>query len=122
VNQRRNAIQSRAALEVLSQGLAVCDSRRTQRWDERTLVGMWYDARTDRYFDACLAFAITIAALVYLCLCNGGTRGAHFLYRYFPLSVVVGWKVVVASLVALPVAKVLLSGVSPWSSPHDTST
>ena len=71
------------------------------------------------YFDAWLALAITIAALVYLFLCNGGTRGAHFLYRYFPLSVVVGWKVVVASLVVLPVAKMLLSGVSPnvsgWS-------
>ena len=71
------------------------------------------------HFDAWFAFAITIAALVYLFLCNGGTRGAHFLYRYFPLSVVVGWKFVAASLVALPTLKMLLSGASPnvsgWS-------
>ena len=72
------------------------------------------------YFDAWMGVAITIAALVYLFLCNGGTRGGHFLYRYFPLSVVVGWKFVVASLVGLTVAKMLLSGasqnVSGWSS------
>jgi hypothetical protein len=71
------------------------------------------------YFDAWFALAITLAALVYLFLCNGGTRGVHFLYRYFPLSVVVGWKFVAASLVALPAVKVSLSGASPnvsgWS-------
>jgi hypothetical protein len=57
--------------------------------------------------------------LVYLFLCNGGTRGAHFLYRYFPLSVVVGWKFVAVSPVALLAVKVLLSEASPnvsgWS-------
>lgn len=71
------------------------------------------------YFDAWFAFAITLAALVYLFLCNGGTRGAHFLYRYFPLSVVVGWKFVAVSPVALLAVKVLLSEASPnvsgWS-------
>ena len=71
------------------------------------------------YFDAWFALAITLAALVYLFLCNGGTRGAHFLYRYFPLSVVVGWKFVAASLIVFPAVKVLLSGASPnvngWS-------
>ena len=71
------------------------------------------------YFDAWFSLAITLAALVYLFMCNGGTRGRHFLHRYFPLSVVVGWKFVAASLVALPAVKMLLSGASPnisgWS-------
>jgi hypothetical protein len=71
------------------------------------------------YFDAWFALALTVGALVYLFLCNGGTRGAHFLYRYFPLSVVVGWKFVAVSLVALPALKVVLTGASPnltgWS-------
>jgi hypothetical protein len=72
-----------------------------------------------QYFDAWFALAITLAALVYLFLCNGGTRGAHFLYRYFPLSVVVGWKFVAASLIAFPAVQMLTSGASPnvsgWS-------
>jgi hypothetical protein len=71
------------------------------------------------YFDAWFAFAITLAGVVYLFLCNGGTRGAHFLHRYFPLSVVVGWKIVAASFVLLPAMKASLSGASPsvigWS-------
>lgn len=71
------------------------------------------------YFDAWFAFAITVAALVYLFLCNGGTRGAHFLSRYFPLTVVVGWKFVAASFIVLPAVKAFLSGTSPgvigWS-------
>jgi hypothetical protein len=71
------------------------------------------------YFDAWFAFALTIAALVYLFLCNGGTRGAHFLHRYFPLSVVVGWKIVAASFVVLPAVKASLREASPsmigWS-------
>ena len=33
---KRHSIKS----EALSQGLAICDSRRTQRWDERTLVAV----------------------------------------------------------------------------------
>src|SRR5215813_9370037 len=71
------------------------------------------------YFDAWFALALTLAALVYLFLCNGGPRGSHFLYRYFPLSVVVGWKFVAASLVILPALKILQRGASPdvsgWS-------
>jgi hypothetical protein len=71
------------------------------------------------YFDAWFALALTIAALVYLFLSNGGTRGVHFLYRYFPLSVVVGWKIVAASFVVLPAVKASLMGASPsvigWS-------
>ena len=64
------------------------------------------------YFDAWFAFGVTFAALIYLFLCNGGTRGVHFLSRYFPLSVVVGWKFVAAGLIALPVVRMLLSGAS----------
>jgi len=44
---------------------------------------------TSDYFDVVFAFAITLGGLVYLFLCNGHLRGVHFLYRYFPLSVVV---------------------------------
>ena len=65
------------------------------------------------YFDAWFGLAITLAGLVYLFLCNGGTRGAHFLHRYFPLSVVVGWKIVVASSVVLPVVNASLRRTSP---------
>ena len=64
------------------------------------------------YFDAWFAFAITVAALIFLFLCNGGTRGAHFLSRYFPLSFVVGWKFVVMGLVVLPAISLVLSGIS----------
>lgn len=71
------------------------------------------------YFDAWFALALTIAGLVYLFLSNGGTRGVHFLCRYFPLSVVVGWKIVAASFVVLPAVKASLMGASPgvigWS-------
>ena len=71
------------------------------------------------YFDAWFALAISLAAWVYLFFCNGGTRGAHFLYRYFPLSVVVGLKFVAASLVVLSAVTISLNGVSPnlrgWS-------
>jgi hypothetical protein len=67
---------------------------------------------------AWFALGISLGALVYLFLCNGGPRGSHFLYRYFPLSVVVGWKFVAASLVALPALKILPSAspnLSGWS-------
>src|SRR5918999_1584279 len=64
------------------------------------------------YFNAWFSLAITLATLVYLFMCNGGTRGRHFLHRYFPLSVVVGWKFVAAGLIALPVVRMLLSGAS----------
>lgn len=71
------------------------------------------------YFDAWFAIAATLAGLIYLFWCNGGTHGAHFLYRYFPLSVVVGWKFVVASFIVLPAVKSLLSDAPPniigWS-------
>jgi hypothetical protein len=64
------------------------------------------------YFDAWFAFAITLAGVVYLFLCNGGLRGTHFLYRYFPLSVVVGWKFVAASFIVFPALKASLTWAS----------
>lgn len=51
--------------------------------------------------DAWFTFLLTIAGLGYLFICNGGTSGRDFLYRYFPLSVVVGWKFVAAMFLAL---------------------
>jgi len=68
---------------------------------------------TSDYFDVVFAFAITLGGLVYLFLCNGHLRGVHFLYRYFPLSVVVGWKFVAASLIVLPALTASLQGASP---------
>ena len=74
---------------------------------------------TSDSFDIGFAFAITLGGLVYLFLCNGGLRGVHFLYRYFPLSVVVGWKFVAASLIVFPALTASLRGRSPsligWS-------
>lgn len=54
-----------------------------------TLVGAW------------ITFALTVCGLIYLFVCNGGADGRDFLYRYFPLAVVVGWKFVVLTVVAL---------------------
>ena len=42
-------------------------------------------------FEAWFGLGITVVGVVFLFLCNGGGRGKDFLYRYFPLSVVVGW-------------------------------
>jgi hypothetical protein len=65
------------------------------------------------------AFAITLGGVVYLFLCNGQLRGVYFLYRYFPVSVVVGWKFVAASLIVIPALRTSLTGASPslvgWS-------
>lgn len=65
-------------------------------------------------------FAITVLGLLYLYFKNGGGAGQHFLGRYFPLSVTVGWKFVGASLVTLLLMPVALGGQSQetigWSS------
>ena len=55
---------------------------------------------------------ITIAGLVYLYLRNGGAQGRQFLYRYFPLSVTVGWKFVVAGFVSMWFVAWVLAGAS----------
>jgi len=71
-------------------------------------------------FDAWFAFGITILGLVFLFACNGGPQGRDFLYRYFPLSVVVGWKFVAVALVASWVGSIALQNspdsVRGWAS------
>jgi hypothetical protein len=70
-------------------------------------------------FEAWFGFGITVVGVVFLFLCNGGSHGKDFLYRYFPLSVVVGWKFVVAIVVASWALSLLLAGqpehVTRWS-------
>ncbi|GKS77372.1 hypothetical protein AVME950_20770 [Acidovorax sp. SUPP950] len=55
-------------------------------------------------------FAVTVLGLVYLYRMNGGSNGRKFLQRYFPLSVTVGWKFVVAMFVALWLIPRVLAG------------
>jgi len=70
-------------------------------------------------FEAWFGLGITVVALVYLFFRNGGARGRDFLYRYFPLAVLVGWKVVVVIVAALWAARLVLEGqpesVTRWS-------
>jgi hypothetical protein len=61
-------------------------------------------------FEAWFGLGITVTGVVFLFLCNRGARGNDFLYRYFPLSVVVGWKFVVATVAALFAANLLVEG------------
>ncbi len=65
-------------------------------------------------------FALTVFGLLYLYLKNGGGAGQHFLRRYFPLSVTVGWKFVGAMFITLWLVPVALGGQSQetlgWSS------
>ncbi len=58
--------------------------------------------------------AITVSGLPYLFWRNGAGRGRDFLQRYFPLSVSVGWKFVVAMFVAMWLLPSVLTG-------HDTA-
>jgi hypothetical protein len=66
-------------------------------------------------------FAVTVLGLLYLYRKNG-TEGAgqHFLRRYFPLSVTVGWKFVGAMFVTVWLMPIALGGQSQetlgWSS------
>ena len=59
---------------------------------------------------AWLALAITLAGVIFLFFRNGGPKGRDFLYRYFPLSVVVGWKFVVVMTAVL-----VLGRLEGWS-------
>lgn len=54
-------------------------------------------------------FIITLLGLLYLYRQNGGGKGQQFLCRYFPLSVTVGWKFVVAMLIAVSLIPWVLS-------------
>lgn len=53
------------------------------------------------YANALSPLFITIIGLLFLFLFNGGVHGKDFLYRYFPLSFVVGWKFMVAATIAI---------------------
>ena len=70
-------------------------------------------------FEAWFGFGITVIAVVFLFLCNGGGQGKDFLYRYFPLAVVVGWKFVAAMVFASLALRHVLAGqpenVTRWS-------
>ncbi len=65
-------------------------------------------------------FAVTVLGLPYLYFKNGGGAGQHFLLRYFPLSVTVGWKFVGAMFGTLWLIPVALGSQSQesvgWSS------
>ena len=67
-----------------------------------------------------ITFAITVAGLMYLYVRNDGSKGKHFLYCYFPLSVTVGWKFVVAMFAVMWLLEAALVRSSPefrgWSS------
>lgn len=70
--------------------------------------------------DSWATFAVTVLGLLYLYLKNGGGAGQHFLRRYFPLSVTVGWKFVGAMFGTLWLIPIALGGQSQetlgWSS------
>ena len=70
-------------------------------------------------FEAWFGLGITVAGVVFLFLCNGGGQGKDFLYRYFPLAVVVGWKFVLAMVIASWALSRVLAGqpenVTRWS-------
>ena len=70
----------------------------TQKLSEWSIAGSW------------LTFLITVLGLLYLFIMNGGRSGEMFLYRYFPLSVSVGWKFLVASFVTVAAVNLSLSG------------
>jgi hypothetical protein len=65
-----------------------------------------------------LSFATTVGGLLYLFSCNGN-RGEQFLPRYLPLSVTVGWKFAIASLVLATVIDMTLGvygrAVAGWA-------
>lgn len=48
--------------------------------------------------NAWITFGLTIIGLVFLYTRNGGREGQYFLQRYFSLSIVVGWKFLMATL------------------------
>lgn len=60
--------------------------------------------------DALITLAVTAAGLLFLYQCNGGKYGRDFMYRYFALSVVVGWKFALLAYVLLWTCSYLLRG------------
>jgi len=61
--------------------------------------------------NAWATFVMTIAGVIYLYVRNGGPTGRQFLYRYFPLSVTVGWKFVIAIFIVMWLIDLVLSGI-----------
>ena len=57
-------------------------------------------------------FAITVFGLLFLYCKNGGGTGRLFLRRYFPLSLTVGWKFLVAMLVIMWLIPIAMAGHS----------
>ncbi|MBK8814808.1 MAG: hypothetical protein IPN42_04530 [Methylococcaceae bacterium] len=53
------------------------------------------------HVDSLSTFVLTVLGLIFLFWCNGGIRGKDFVYRYFPLAFVVGWKFMVSTFAAL---------------------
>lgn len=73
-------------------------------WLQCTAFRLWPSSgATDSWeqADALATLVITILGLAFLFWCNGGGQGKHFLYRYFPLSFVVGWKFLASVSVTL---------------------
>lgn len=74
-------------------------------WLQFTLIATTPSAHISQwsYVSSWTTFAITVLGLVYLFYKNHGSHGKEFLSRYFPLSVTVGWKFVVAMFIAMHV-------------------
>jgi hypothetical protein len=91
-------------------------------WLQFTLIRVSPASSISRWAEAgaWFTFALTVIGLLYLFACNGGALGRDFLYRYFPLSVVVGWKFVVAMFAALWIFGMAVTGaareVAGWGS------
>lgn len=62
--------------------------------------------------DALFTFAISVFGVLFLFACNGGKRGKYFLYRYFPLSFVVGWKFMLLSVIGSWILPLYFSNAS----------
>lgn len=72
-------------------------------WAQFTVLRLSPDvpANSWEYTDIILTLLLTVGGAAYLYRGNGGRRGRDFVYRYFPLSVVVGWKFVAIAVFAL---------------------
>lgn len=83
-------------------------------WLQFTLIAMapHADVGLRMIVNSWATFIITVAGVIYLYLRNGGSAGRQFLYRYFPLSVTVGWKFVVATAVVIWLVDFVLSETS----------
>lgn len=75
-------------------------------WPSSGAISSWEQA------DALSTVVITILGLAFLFWCNGGRLGKDFLYRYFPLSFVVGWKFVASVSVVLWLVSLAMQNVS----------